>query len=100
MDDTTRIIADVVMRISMLYGVSPHALMDKSKQRHVCEARYIAYTYLHYEIGLSSIKIGKYFNRSRFNVLRGIRILRGWMGYHTETKTKVESIINTLKGGD
>lgn len=88
------------MRISKLYGVSPHDLMDKSKQRHVCEARYIAYLYLHYESRLSSIRIGKYFNRSRFNVLRGIRILKGWMDYHAETKTKVESIINTLKGGD
>lgn len=100
MNDTTSIIADVLIRVSKLYDISPHDLIGKGKQRTVCEARYIAYTYLHYEVGLSSIKIGKYFNRSRFNVLRGIRILKGWMDYHAETKTKVETIINTLKGGD
>lgn len=96
----TQSIADVVLRVSEICDISPHELISNCKQKRAVEARYITYTYLHYEMRVSSFKIGKYFNRHRVNVIRGIRILRGWMNYHLETKEKVEGIIDTLKGGD
>lgn len=99
-DNTTTAIANVILRASELCDIAPHDLISKSKKRKASEARYIVYTYLHYEVKLSSNTIGKYFGRSRINILRGIRILKGWMGYHAETKEKCESIIRELKGAD
>lgn len=96
----TQDIAKIVLRVSEILGVSLHELVGNSKRKSVVEARYIIYAYLHYEMQISSFKIGKYFNRHRVNIIRGIRVLKGWMKYHTETKEKVELIISTLKGGD
>lgn len=99
-DNTTKKIADTVLRISEICEVSPHDLISRNRQRRLNEVRYIVYSYLHYEEGLSSFKIGKYFNRDRINIIRGIRILKGWTGYHTDIKHKVEDIMKKLKGGD
>lgn len=96
----TQNIAGVVLRVSEICDISPRELISNSKQKKIVEARYIIYTYLHYEMRVSSFKIGKYFNRHRINIIRGIRVLKGWMNYHAETKEKVELIISQLKGGD
>lgn len=97
-DEKTSTIAQAVIVIAQIYGISPEDVIGKTKQKKASEARYIVYSYLHYDIGLSSNVIGKYFKRSRYNILRGIRILRGWMEYHAQTKEKYNAIIEKLKG--
>lgn len=98
-NDTTNNIANIVLRVSELCDIAPHDLISKSKNRKASEARYIVYTYLHYEAKMSSTTIGKYFGRSRVSILRSIRILKGWIDFHAETKVKYESIVEKLKGG-
>ena len=97
-NDTASIIANVVLQISEIYNIQPEYVIGKGKRHKAGEARYIVYYYLHYEVGLSSSVIGRYFKCSRYNVLRGIRILKGWMEYHAETKERYQSIVEKLKG--
>lgn len=97
-NDTASIIANVVLQISEIYNIQPEYVIGKGKRHKAGEARYIVYYYLHYEVGLSSSVIGRYFKCSRYNVLRGIRILKGWMEYHTEIKERYQSIVEKLKG--
>lgn len=92
-------IKDVVSRTADLYGVSEADLVGKSRNRLASELRYFIYVYLHYDVGLSSNVIGRHFDRSRYNVLRGIRTLKGWMQYHPETKDKYHQYVSKLKGG-
>ena len=99
-DDTASVIAKAVLQISELYNIQPEDTIGRCKNKKTSEARYIIYTYLHYEIGLSSNVIGRYFKRSRYNILRSIRILKGWMEYHAETKEHYQAIIKNLKGED
>lgn len=97
---TAQDIAKTVLRVSEIYKISPIELISFSRRKKVVEARYIVYMYLHYEMQVSSFRISLYFKRHRINIIRGIRVLKGWMNYHAETKEKVELIISQLKGGD
>lgn len=90
-------IAKIILRISELYDYTPEEIIGRGKRKRVSEVRYAIYMYLHYEVGLSSNMIGKYFKRSRYNILRGIRILRGWMEFHTETKEQYQRLVERLK---
>lgn len=98
------IIHDEISRVlsltSELYGIPERDLCNRNRSHEVSEMRYIIFMYLHYEAGLSSNEIGKYFGRSRFDILRGIRTLKGWMQYHAETKEKYNKYVEIIKGGD
>lgn len=83
-----------------MYNIPASKLASRRKEKNICEARYMAYLYLHSVIGLPSGEIGKYFNRDRVNIIRGIRILKGWMNYHCDTKERYEAMIEKLKGGN
>lgn len=99
-DNCIQAIANTIIKFAELRNIDAHRLIAEHKVHEVCETRYMAYTYLHYELGISSNKIGKYFNRPRRSVLRGIQILKEWMQYHSEIKNEYNSIVEQLKGGD
>lgn len=73
-------------------------IMSRDKSRDVCATRYMIYTYLHNECKISSNTIGKYFNRSRRSILRGIHILNCWMQYHIKIKDEYNHLVEQLTG--
>lgn len=99
-DDCARYIANIVVNIAEKRGVAVDKLMAGDKVRSICATRYMIYAYLHNELGISANKIGKYFNKPRRSILRGIQILKGWVQYHLEIQNEYNSIVEQLKGGN
>lgn len=71
-----------------------------SGTRTACVARYMAYAYLHNNLSISAREIGEYFGRTRINVLRGIRVLKGWIRYHSDIKDEYFSLVAKLEEAD
>lgn len=99
-DDTVSTIADVVVQITTLRNVNIQDVVCSFKKKRISETRFMIYAYLHNELGISASKIGKYFNRPRRSILRGIQILKEWMQYHTDIKNEYGILVEKLKGGD
>lgn len=93
-------IHDIISTFCVARGVSADDVTHESTLRDICITRYMIYAYLHNNMNVSASDIGKVFGRTRINVLRGIRVLKGWMRYHTEIKEEYHSIIKTIEGAD
>ncbi len=64
----------------------------------VCVTRYMIYAYLHNVMNIPASQIASIFNRSRINVFRGIRVLKGWMRFHEDIHEKYLSIVKVIEG--
>lgn len=87
----------VIDTVLKCFGIKRDELFSKFNKHDICVVRYILYLYLHEEVKLSSFKLGKIFKRDRINILRGIRVLKGWMRYSADIKAKYDSVVVILK---
>lgn len=81
-------------------GVKAEDVVGYCTLREACVTRYMIYAYLHNELKISASHIGEAFGRTRVNILRGIRVLKGWMHFHSEIKTEYQSIIEMIEGAE
>lgn len=91
-------IHSIILTFCDARGVSATDVTHESTLRDICITRYMIYAYLHNNMNVSASDIGKVFGRTRINVLRGIRVLKGWMRYHSEIKDEYHSIIKKIEG--
>lgn len=96
MYSSTRI-EGVIDTVTKCFGITRDELFSKSNKHEICVVRYILYLYLHKEVKLSSSKLGEIFRRDRINILRGIRVFKGWMRYCADIKAKYDSAVIVLK---
>lgn len=92
-------ITRIVGRIADERGIDLTAIVG-SNTRPACVARYMAYAYLHNNLSIPARVVGEYFGRTRINVLRGIRVLKGWIKYHHGIKEEYFSMIEKLEEAD
>lgn len=93
--DTT--IANVVDVFAKRKDVATEEIIGHRNTREFCVIRYMIYEYLHNELRFSVSVIARFFGRTRANIFRGIRVLRGWFEYHEAMKDEYLSIINTIR---
>lgn len=77
-------------------GVPVKNLMG-GQDKSSCIARYMAVAYLHNEMKVSGYKLASVFGQTRINLLRGIRVLRNWLKYHSDIRAKYFEVINKLE---
>lgn len=97
MDDK---IARAITLFSLQRNVDEHDVLGGSTLRSVCVTRYMLYVYLHYNLRLPASKVATMFGRTRVNVLRGVRVLKGWMKYHQDIRDEFMDIIKQIEGCD
>lgn len=98
--NTANTIARVVVYFSDARGVDIDETFHSQKRGRVSASRFMIYAYLHNELGISANKIGKYFNRPRRSVLRGIQTLKNWMQYHSDIKNEYDTLIKNMGEDD
>ena len=77
--------------------VSVGDIMSDDTTRKVCTVRYMIFTYLHINLRISGSRLSKIFGRTRESILRGIRILKGWMECYKDIQETYISIINEIE---
>lgn len=87
----------IVDIVTKSFGVSLAECVGKSHERRVCIVRYFLFLYLHKNENIPAEELGRMFNRHRVNVLRGIRVIEGWIQFHADVKAKYASILTILK---
>lgn len=80
-------------------GINRDEVM-KSATHKACATRYMIFSYLHNNLGVTGYKLAEYFGQTRINILRGIRILKGWMKFHHDIKLKYSDIIKEIEDAD
>lgn len=97
---TNEQIARVVDAFAKYKNMAVADVYGAANLHSVCVVRYMIYAYLHNELKIPASKIGSIFGRTRVNVLRGIRVLKGWMRYHEDMKNEYLSIIQKIEGAE
>lgn len=98
-DKTTRIIAKITLAAAHVSNVDIVDLVSNKRHRKISETRYIVYYHLHKDLGFSASVIGKYFNQTKRNVLRGIQLLTGWANLYADVNERMNTIIEKIKEG-
>ena len=80
-------------------GINRDEVM-KSATHKACATRYMIFSYLHNNLGVTGYKLAEYFGQTRINILRGIRILKGWMKFHHVIKLSYFDMIRGIAGAD
>ena len=76
----------------------PSDVLGPATHLNIRITRYMLYAYLHNEKRISSFKLAEIFGRTRINVLRGIRVLRGYMQYDKTLKNEYHDIVSKVEG--
>lgn len=93
-------IRHIVLTFAAARGMSEEIVMSNTTLRPVCVTRYMIYSFLRCKLNISASDIGEYFGRTRINVLRGIRVLRGWCRYHDDIKQEYREVMKKLEEAD
>lgn len=94
MDDK---IKNIVQFFAEKANVSARDVMSNDITRKVCTVRYMIFTYLHINLKVSGSRLSKMFGRTRESILRGIRILKGWMECYKDIYESYTNIINEIE---
>lgn len=79
-------------------GIPLSALEDPKRKCDVWVTRYMIWFYLHYNHGMSTAKLSRYFKRTRHSVFRGMRTFRNHMKCYAEIRIQYDSIVKKLEG--
>ncbi len=67
-----------------LTGIPRAELFGCTRVQHVCDTRFVLWLILTDDYGMSSVTIGRYFNRDHTTILHGVRKARQWLGTQIE----------------
>ena len=77
--------------VSEVYNVSCEELMGRSRERNLCEARFVLWKVLR-DMPFGLVKIGKPFGRDHTTIKHGCKRLGEWMENEPRTRERFENV--------
>jgi hypothetical protein len=93
-------VSEVVFFFCDEMGVDPRRVMSYEQKGDLWLTRYMIYSYLHYEVGLSNNAIAKKFDRTQRNIIRGITTIKNQMTYDKRVRALYDGIVEKIKAMD
>lgn len=84
----------LIYAICKYYQVSITDLTSRSREGKIRDARNLAFYVLHKKLKITSLAVGKTFNRNHATVLSGCKRTANWMEYDKEYSQLVSTLLN------
>lgn len=88
-----KLTADEILKIVSIESDIPIPMLKaKGRQRHLADARFLAMYFINEIVGLSSIRIGRFFNRDHTTVLHALRMVKDLYKTDKQYRRRFEEI--------
>ena len=84
----------VIIKICSYYDVTLDELMSKSRLRKIADARNTLYYIFHKCYRMTSVEVGKMFNKNHATILSGSNKIEGFMRFDKVFRKQINQLIN------